>query len=218
MALSTYAELKTAIASLLNRDDLTDYIGDFIRLCETDIDGREDLATHRRRICRSEAIIDDEYEALPDNFLAIQSIDISDPFIQLQRADPDNIVRLKASQDDLRNRIERDLGVTVAPPKYYAIVGTEIRFLPVPQQEYTCQMTVYERLPALESYDTNWVLEFYPSIYLYGSAIHSAPFLKDDARLQIWATLYDNACRAASRADPMETERVELRTELAGCF
>ena len=214
MALSTYAELKAAIASLLNRDDLTDYIPDFIRLCETDVDGREDLAIHRRRICRSEAVIDAEYEALPENYLSIQSINIEDPFVQMLRAEPEQMVGLKLAEADLKLRIESDIGVTPAPPLYYTIVGTEIRFLPVPQQSYTLQMTVYERLPALETYNTNWLLEFYPSIYLYGSAIHSAPFLKDDDRLKVWETLYEKACQAAARADPVRPARVELRTEM----
>ena len=35
MAISTYAELKTSIASLLDRSDLTDVIPDFIALAET---------------------------------------------------------------------------------------------------------------------------------------------------------------------------------------
>ena len=41
MALSTYSELKTAIANWLNRTDLTDEIAnDFIKLCESDFNAK----------------------------------------------------------------------------------------------------------------------------------------------------------------------------------
>ena len=36
MAITTYAELKTAIANWLNREDLTSVIPDFISLAEAD--------------------------------------------------------------------------------------------------------------------------------------------------------------------------------------
>jgi hypothetical protein len=52
-------------------------------------------------------------------------------------------------------------------------------------------------LPALSDSNTsNWLLEHYPDAYLYGSLIHSAPYLKDDARLQVWAALYQSAIDA----------------------
>ena len=40
------------------------------------------------------------------------------------------------------------------------------------------------------------MLEYFPDAYLYGSLIHSAPYLKDDARLQVWAALYQSAIDA----------------------
>ena len=40
MALDTYANLKTAIANFLARDDLTDEIDDFIDLTEADFNRR----------------------------------------------------------------------------------------------------------------------------------------------------------------------------------
>jgi len=39
-------------------------------------------------------------------------------------------------------------------------------------------------------------LERYPDAYLYGALVHSAPYLRDDARTQVFAALYQNAIDA----------------------
>jgi hypothetical protein len=217
MALSTYAELQAAIASLLSKTNLTASIPDFIRMCETDVDGRYDLATHRRRICRAEATINAEYELTPTDFLAVQSFRLdTDPKIQLEYIDPDSMERLIHDQEGWEANLSTDFGSSPSPPRYYTIVGTEFRFFPFTTgQSYTAQLAVYERLHPLATADTNWLLEFYPHIYLYGSAIHSAPFLLADERLPVWQGLYEKACQEAARADPFPTAKTKLRTELA---
>ena len=40
---------------------------------------------------------------------------------------------------------------------------------------------------------SNFILEQHPDIYFYGSLLHSAPYLDDDARLSTWSALYDSA-------------------------
>ena len=55
MSITTYAELKTAIASWLNRDDLTSVIPDFIALTEAALN--RDLR-HLQMIDRDDATID----------------------------------------------------------------------------------------------------------------------------------------------------------------
>ena len=58
MALTTYAELKTAIGDFLNRDDLTSVAPDFITLAEADINRR---VRHWRMEGRSTAQIDTQF-------------------------------------------------------------------------------------------------------------------------------------------------------------
>ena len=51
--------------------------------------------------------------------------------------------------------------------------------------------------PALsDSNASNWLLNYYADAYLYGSLVHSAPYLKDDARATVWAALYQSAIDA----------------------
>ena len=93
----------------------------------------------------------------------------------------------------------------------------DLRFFPAPEQTYTCDFTVYERLPSLVTAPThtNWLLTYYPHVYLYGSAIQS-PTLVDDPMLPVFTDRYERAVLAAARPDPTPTSNLPLRTELTG--
>jgi hypothetical protein len=50
------------------------------------------------------------------------------------------------------------------------------------------------KIPALSDSNTsNWLLSEAPDVYLYGSLVHSAPYLQEDDRLGVWAQLYGAA-------------------------
>jgi hypothetical protein len=53
------------------------------------------------------------------------------------------------------------------------------------------------RIPALADDNTStWLLLDAPDVLLYGALGQSAPYLKDDARLTVWAALYQSAVDA----------------------
>lgn len=55
------------------------------------------------------------------------------------------------------------------------------------------RMAYWAKIPALsDDAPTNWLLEQEPAIYLYAALIESGPVLKDDARIAMWSTLYEN--------------------------
>ena len=91
-------------------------------------------------------------------------------------------------------------------PTFYSIVGGEMELSPFPdnaallaQPMPNIELAYYQRLNlGMNDTDTNNVLSLYPSCYIYGSLIHAAPFLRDDARVQTWATLYNNAVTGAN--------------------
>ena len=72
MAISTYAELKTAIADFLNRDDLTSVIPSFIALAEQQM--ARDIR-HWRQEKRIETTLNERYENLPSDF--IEALELS---------------------------------------------------------------------------------------------------------------------------------------------
>jgi hypothetical protein len=184
MALTTYDELKAAIADTLNRDDLTAVIPDFITMAESDMNMN---VRHWRQEERAIAPIDTQYSAIPSDFLEVISFHISSgDFRSLELIS-------KAEMLDRRYKS----GDASGKPAFYAITAGEIEVYPTPDGEYTTELYYFSRLDALSaSNTTNWMLEYFPSAYLYGSLVHSAPYLKDDARVQLWAGLYAGTINA----------------------
>jgi len=184
MPITTYAELKTNIADFLNRDDLASISSTFISLAEDDLNLR---LRHWRQEKRSTAEIDTQYSAIPADMLEI---------IRFYITSGDTRPLELISQAEMLDRKFRNLN-TSGQPAYYALTAGEIEVYPVPDGTYTSELYYYSRIPALSDSNTsNWVLDYYSSAYLYGSLIHSAPYLKDDARIQVWAALYQSAIDA----------------------
>jgi hypothetical protein len=184
MALTTYDELKASIADFLNRDDLTSVIPDFISLAEADMNRG---LRHWRQEKRSTAEIDTQYSAMPADFLEVISFHISSgDYRSLELVS-------KAQMQDRRYKS----GDTSGKPAFYAITAGEIEVYPTPDGTYNAELYYYSRITALSDSDTsNWVLEYFPDAYLYGALVHSSPYLKEDARTQVWASLYANAISA----------------------
>jgi hypothetical protein len=180
MAITTYSELKTAIANWLNRDDLTSVIPDFIALTEADIQRK---VRHWRMEERSTATLDARYTQLPDGFLeAVRfHLDVDERPIEL-------LTPLALQQ---RRQGNSDAG---GKPQFYAIIAGQIEVWPTPDGSYTGELYYYARTATLtDSNTTNWVLTHFPDAYLYGALVHAAPYLVDDQRIGTWAALYQSA-------------------------
>jgi hypothetical protein len=72
-------------------------------------------------------------------------------------------------------------------PLFFSIFGSEIELAPSPDANYTIEMVYRQNIPALASNSTNWLLTLAPDIYLYGALLESAPYMKEDDRIQTWA-------------------------------
>jgi len=181
MAISTYAELKTAIASWLDREDLTNIIPDFIALTESR--HRRDFKIRRMetRVTAS-TIADTEYYSLPDNYVAMRNIQLNtDPKTSLEYLTPEIMDRVKG-------------GSSTGKPKAYSIIGNNFQLRPIPDSVYEIEMLYYKYFtPLSDSNTTNDMLTYHPDLYLYGSLVEAEPYLQNDKRLQTWASLYDRA-------------------------
>lgn len=184
MALTTYNELKASIADTLNRDDLTTQIPDFITMAETQIN-RD--ARHWRMEDRAVATVDSQYTALPVNFIEPVRITIpADRSYTLELVGPFEISKLR-----------QDNSNTIGRPQFYAVVDGAFEVFPNPDTDYTVELVYYETIPHLSSsLQSNWVLEYFPDVILYGSLLHSAPYLQEDSRVQVWGSLYQAAISA----------------------
>lgn len=176
MALASYSDLQTAVASWLNRPDLTAAIPDFITLAEKKLDRA--LRT-TEQIKRVRTTVDEEYEALPSDFAElISTFIVESPTTQLTQL----------SVADFINQ-----GFTTAEqPTHFTIIGQNLRFGPVPTETFTLELVYYATIPALsDSATSNWLLTRAPDVYLYGALIEASPYLREDTRTIVWKTLYD---------------------------
>lgn len=189
MALTTYNELKSSVADWLNRTDLTAVVPDFISLAEAQI---ERTLRTRQMIVRATASIDTEYSAVPADFLETKSIKLNtSPVTALAFESIDALDQLKATAY-----------IAAGKPQYFGIVGGQIRVLPVPDSTYTAELTYYAKLTKLSStVATNWLLAQAPDVYLYGALMQAAPYLKDDARITVWSSIYMKGLEELQIAD-----------------
>lgn len=198
MALTNYSELQTSIAEFLNRDDLNAKIPDFIVLAEAQMNAE---LRHWRMEKRATASLDSQYTAVPDDFIQpVRFSIIGAQISSLSQTDSKTITDLRTANNNPSGR-----------PTEYTILDGSIEVFPTPDTTYTLELLYYEKLDALNSGNTtNWVLTTYPNAYLYGSLLHSAPYLMEDQRINTWATFYQKAI------DDINSEAVNSKTAAAG--
>ena len=189
MALVNYSDLKTSIADWLNRSDLTSVIPDFISLAEASFNKE---IRNRKMIKRATATIDSQYSAVPADWL--QTVDF------VVEANP--VVTLEFITTEQLDKLRKTF-TTSGTPKFYTIVGQELEVLPVPDSAtLTGEITYYSKIPNLTNANpTNWLMNSSPDIYLYASLLQSAPYLVDDARIPVWASLYQKLVKDLEIAD-----------------
>ena len=182
MALATYSDLQATVASVLDRTDLTAIIPDWVTLAEANL-ARD--VRHWRGISRATTAFDTPYTALPTDWLATIRVHLSNAgqgYRALALMGTDEMERRRAQVAD-----------TAGVPAFYAHLGDEIEVWPTPTGSYTGELTYYAKPAALASASVNWLLTHAPDAYLYGTLLHSAPYLRDDPRLAVWAGLYGEA-------------------------
>jgi hypothetical protein len=189
MALGNYAELKDSIADWLNRTDLTNVIPDFITLAEAQLNKE---VRNRKMIKRATATIDSQYSAVPADWL--QTVDF------VVEANP--VVTLEFITNEQLDKLRRTY-TSGGTPKFYTIVGQELEVLPIPDSgTLTGEITYYSKIPSLSATNTtNWLINSSPDIYLYATLLQSAPYLVDDARISVWASLYQKLVKDLEIAD-----------------
>lgn len=177
MAITTYAELKTAIGEWLNRDDLDSVIPNFISLAEAQFNR---TIRHRKMVVRSDATLDTPYFAVPGDWLQTIRFQLNtNPVTPLLFVTPEQALE------------ESQVYSAAQQPLFYTMIGEQFQVVPAPDGSYDAELLYYGKIPALsDSVATNWLLTESPDLYLYAALVQTAPYLKEDERLSIWAGLY----------------------------
>lgn len=204
MAIGTYAELQTAAQNWLRRVGDTDYaerVPELIDLAEAQFN--RDFS-HRRMETSTDlvTVANTKTVALPTDYIETRLVELqTSPLIALSYVTPS---QLSSNWPD---------GST-GKPEEYTIIGQNLKLGKTPDAVYTLELTYYQRIPELtDSATTNWLLTYHPDLYLYGTLLQAAPYLKAHEDIPVWGAFYDrgkegldkDAKRSAWNGGPLYT-------------
>lgn len=224
MAIGTYAELQTSLAAWLDGTDFLGREADFIALTEDEINARLAAAINEGAVIRpmmqmDPLTIDAEYVDLPDgNTVLPISIEVSglDRPWKIEYQSLDNMIRFGYGVEGERASVSAAIGAN--PPRYYTLVGDQLRFFPAPEASFSATIGRFVEIPALsDATPTNWVLASHRNVYLYGCLAQAELFgWNAKAGAETWATLFDGACGGLIARYPVQSDMTPLRSELTG--
>lgn len=179
MTIATYSDLKTAVGNWLNRSDLSTYIPDLVRFGELRV--YRDLRIRAMESALSVTIDTSGNAAIPSDYMELKSSYINGSPVQyLQRRALEFIYEKYPTRS------------SDGAPKFIAREGDNFIFGPFPDSTYTVKGRYYARLPALsDSNTTNWFITNAPDVLLFASLLEAEPFIKNDERLALWQTKYE---------------------------
>lgn len=182
----TYSGLQGAVADFLNRADLTVSIPSFITLAESQMNRK--LHVNDMWFVRTVNLTAETLK-LPCDFTSIESF-------RLNQSTDGTAEGGKLTYRTPQQMDQLPVGFS-GVPRHYTIAGGCFVFWPIPVAPIAPAPAIQarirgrERIPALSvSNPTNWLLTKHPDAYLYGSLLQSAPYVKDDARIQVWDGLF----------------------------
>lgn len=193
MALSTFTELKEAVADWLDRSDLTARIPDFIALAEARINRELRIRPMEVRSTMY-TTVDQQYFNLPGGYIQMRNIQLNtNPTTPLEYITPEMLDRLYGS-------------TTTGKPKAYTLIGDEIQLAPIPDSAYQVEMAFYEKFTPLGdgsagTVTSNWLTANAPDVLLYGALMEAEPFIKNDERIPVWLNGYSNAINKLQQQD-----------------
>jgi hypothetical protein len=184
--ISTYAELKTALAAWLKpnttlpSDETTSRIPEYIALFEAE--ANRTLRTRNMDTVNTALAVTSGSATVPTGFRQMVSVvNTTTPYDNIDYIPLDQFERLDAT-------------TTSGLPEYYTLSGATILFWPA----VTCTPRIrYRRgLTALTAdNDTNWLLAKHPDAYLYGSLVNADRRLIDPERVGLVEPRYREVMR-----------------------
>ena len=185
MSLTNYGELKTEIANLLHRTDLTTYIPYFIQYAETVIGGDPEPidmdvlpgVRARDQQKRVTTTVSSQYLDTPTDMLSIKDMQINISPVR-------SLLFLSNKQ-----MTEKYPSTPAGTPEAYTIHGDEFQFSHIPDTSLELEISYTSRYTAFsDDADTNWLMTNHPFIYLYAAMIAGASHIDEDPTK--WAMLY----------------------------
>jgi hypothetical protein len=198
MAITTYAELKTAVADWLDRSDLNDYMDDFIKLGETYLMHGGGVRSEPLRVRDMEATATlsptSNVYTIPSDFLSAKSVTaLTSPRRPLEFISP-------AGADSIYPYRTTDY------PNHYMIVGNSLTALPYTSSDV--EIIYYKTIEGLSDANTsNWLLAKNPDLYLRVVQMQAAEFIKDNQQAGVLMGLVDRYISQLNDAESFDDYR-----------
>lgn len=184
MSITTYTELKTAIANWMGRADFASRDEEFITLAEARI---------YQQAAKRGGIIGMEKLGTVSISASTETATVPSDFIRAISFRMDN-------ESPLDQKTLSQLSSTsnvVDKPRFYATAGgtSPLFYLrPIPDAAYSASLVYVAKFPSLSgSVASNWLLENAPNAYLYGACIEAAGYVRDTALAEAAHALFNEA-------------------------
>lgn len=200
MGLSTYGQLKAAVADWMERSDLTERTGDFIALSESRLN-----RTLRARCLES----DQTLTATPGS----RSVSLPPGFREALGLWLETATGRCALI--FRDPADMEVGKAPGPPRFWGLDGDRLVFDRPCDRAYTLTLRMLGRLALSDSQPVNGVLTDYPDLYLFGALVEAAPYLRDADMLGLFAARFDAALTEARIKEGRSHTLAALRLEPA---
>jgi hypothetical protein len=173
MALTTYAELQTAVANWLARDDLAASVPDFITLFEA-------CANRKLRVRQMETTAtlapSAGSAALPSDYLSWRRVTwTGSTRVELDYVEPS---WLQAAYPD----------TPAGRPRVFTIEGGTLKIAPA--DGGALEFNYYQKVAPLSA-AVNWLYAAHPDIYLFGALTEAQGFNLDTEKLALWKARRD---------------------------
>lgn len=171
MAITTYAELVTAVENWLDDDTLTARIPEMIALAEAEFNRRLNTIEMEARAFTTAT---GEYVTLPDDWSNIRAVYLTDAdYVRLEQM---SLPELRAAY----------AGRWTGQPANYALVDDQLVLGPIPDSSRSIEILYTQKIPSLSvSNTTNWLLDSHPDLYLFATLQQAEFFNWDDRRVTL---------------------------------
>lgn len=201
MALTTYTELKAAVASRLHRSDLTTQIVDYITIAEKRLNRLLNLTGGETEDASLVAVVSSRTLTLPSLYGKPIALYLTTylPRIEIQYRLPTELQVLSYN----------------GPASFWTIDGANLKTDAPADQAYTYTFR-YSADYDIASTSTNTLLTNYPELYLYGALIEAGMDVKDDAMVSSSNGRFTQALQEATDDINATKKIAQLTTDFGG--
>jgi hypothetical protein len=184
MALATYSDLLSAVASWMERSDLSSQIPDFVTLFEAKMNR---ILRVRQMETSSTLTPSSGVATLPTDYLEHRRVTWNGTQKRdLEYVEPSYFaLAYPTSPSDV--------------PRIFTIEGTSLKVMPV--SDTTVVLAYYAKLAALSATSTNWLMTAHPDAYLFGTLLEGYAFAGEATKASLWGQRLEDTLAMITRLD-----------------